>query len=568
VDRTATALLGLCIGTASLLALPVLFARTAGREDLAVDVPASHPFGIEQAPPAGFVAASLAPSSATMLALPGANRTGLELRTWSASYGPAYQREVTWSILAGPFLEEGQYVCGYSIHAGAELFDTTGAGSGLATSFARNLRLPRVIRLRKFGIPDVPLPPLRSTRLRIRLGSGRVYVSVQVQFTDGTLFSAPRIPVKIASSSNGAPILKRDGQIAAPVFRGPVRDKIVQEAHDRGEDEGGFLGLVFGLVGTTVLGPAALLAAPVGASSGGDRGEAEANAKLPRQAREFATKVVDAALSKATLGMVKLTTAVHPVASRPEDEFQVKLEKDPSVTPSGITLPLCVRIVTGAPRTNDLVPGPVDLHQPAAMAGSESGAALTLALNADALDQVMYYLWQSGVLRRLGQGPTVFAALEKDVRTAAFDFTGFSPGLPPTVDLEAKRMEGLPFALGDVELGTIGPKVVAAHGLVGLRIDQAGGAIALHATIPDIHVDCAEAVGPRERLTPCLADLLPVARDALARKPLVKSWSSAGLLAELLKLSFEGTKLNLTGLKALTVSNPPQLELSATASFK
>jgi hypothetical protein len=557
----ASALLGVCLGGIGLLALPVLVAGSSGRDDLVVDVRAQRPFSVVSEPQsAASIAERVVPQTASRTELGAPNVPGLTLTTWRVHYGP-YDREVTWPVLAGPFAPEDQHVCGYSVHAGAALFDTSGAGEGLAAALRRKLaeKLPKTIPLRRFGIADIPLPPLRSVALGVRLGWGRAYLSVSINFEDGTVFGIPSVPVRLAVK-DGAPALVLAGPIGQPIFRGPIRDKIVAEARSGRELEGCLFGAVFGF------GIGALVGCPAGA----DIGEDEANNAIPRKARTMARAVVKKALAQLALGMAKLTRPIHPIESRPNDELRLRLARDPVVSPGGITLPVCARITVAPPKVDAAIPGPITSEKSTAatLGGGAPGPVIAVSLNSDALDQVMYYLWQSGALKRLGRSPTVFGAFGTDVRAAAFTFTGFSPGLPPTLASNEPLGSGLPFVLGDVVLGRLGPKNVTGHALVDLQVVPQNGAVTLRATLPDVRVNCVELGGGRARLTPCLADLLPIAREEIAKRPLTESWRGADLLAKLPALGFDGIRLRLSSLSVLTARDPIRLDLSARARFE
>lgn len=556
MSRRYSTLLGLGLSGLGLLALPVLVAGTSGRDDLMVEVPAERRFSVAPLRSLASPAASVAPARAVLRRALGPAEPGLELTTWTADYGPAYHREVTWPTLVGPFIDEDEFVCGYSVHAGAALFDTAGAGRGLAALLTRRLRekLPPSLDFPEYDV-HVPMPALRRVELGVRLGPGRVSFSLELRFADGTRFALRRIPVKLGAA-HGILTVSRSGRLAPPIFEGPLRNRLLAEGGERVALLGGLLGGLFGPLGVMA-----------GVIAGDGVGRDAADSMITRGAEALATEKVDEALRELALGMARLTQPLHPFSSRPEDELMVAVAAEPAVSRSGITLPLCARLRVGAPRTDDAVPGPVALNQPRVEAPSSPAAALSLALNADALEQLMFYLWQSGGLGQLGTSPLVLEGLATEVREAAFDFRGLRPGLPPTF-ASTDHASGLPFVVGDVALGAMGAKTVVAHGRVDLGVASDHDAVTLSATVPDVRVNCVELEGGRARLTPCLADLLPLARDRMGARPRAYAWGSSELLAKLPALGFEGVRLELSTLRISTSMNPARLDVSANARFE
>ncbi|HET7540052.1 MAG TPA: hypothetical protein VFK05_09270 [Polyangiaceae bacterium] len=194
-------------------------------------------------------------------------------------------------------------------------------------------------------------------------------------------------------------------------------------------------------------------------------------------------------------------------------------------------------------------------------------------MNADAINQVIHFLWQAGHLREIGESSVVLDNLAKEVRMAALDFTGLDPGLPPTLSPVARASgSSLPFVLGNVKLGRAGSRTVIAHGQASLGVVQAGDSILLQGAVDDVRLNCAEVLGTEIKLTPCLADLLPVvrsaARDAAANGHPSYRFLGSDVLGKLPQLGFQGLRLRLSGLRVRTEGTPARVDLSVHAEIR
>jgi hypothetical protein len=180
---------------------------------------------------------------------------------------------------------------------------------------------------------------------------------------------------------------------------------------------------------------------------------------------------------------------------------------------------------------------------------------------------VLYYVWQAGKLRDLGRSSVVLGGLAEEVRVAAFDFTGLDAQLPPMIAPSISTADTLSFTLANVEAGTIGLRRVLVHGTLGLRTRQQDDAIQLSAEIADLRVNCIQP-GPRGALlTPCLSDILPVAREA-AMKPIHLAFPGGDVLAQLPRLSFQGMALRTSQLRVETSGSPVQVQLRVQARIE
>ncbi|MGK3964049.1 hypothetical protein WMF38_07700 [Sorangium sp. So ce118] len=564
--RTVLGLVLAAVGTA---ALPVLLGATTGRPDLVARVPSAYEFRPDGSPRRGAMspaAVDVGPDPERIRIDPpvGTAAPGLELITWRADYGDAWHREVTWPSLTGPFVEEGSDVCGYTVQLGAGLFDTSAAGRGLKDAVERRLAelFPYPLKLKE-GI-RVTLPRLLSSDLTISLGGGRAWVSVAVYLADGTLLSA-RFPVRLVSR-NGTPAVERIQDVEPEVqFTGPSRDDIVRQAREIGAQEGAELGL-----GGCVLGlPGCVLGALLGSAIGEKKGIRTAEREIPVQASHLVAEKIDEALDRLALGMAQLRQPWSPDPTRPQDVIRLRLGGAPRVSSRGIALPLCANAAIGSPKVDPTIPGSVQWDASLSELDADLGGSsmIGLTMNADALGQVLHYVWQAGKLRDLGRSSVVLGGLAEEVRMAAFDFTGLDAQLPPTIAPSTSTADTLSFTLANIEAGTIGARRVLAHGTLGLRMRQQGDALQLSAEIADLRVNCIEPAPHGALLTPCLSDILPLARES-AMKPIPLTIPGGDVLAKLPHLSFQGMVLRTSQLRVEMSGSPVQVQFRVQASIE
>jgi len=483
--------------------------------------------------------------------------SGLDLVSYQATYGDAWKREVIEPALVGPFVAKDGDVCGYAIRIGAALFDTTRAGAGL-----EDLVLTQVAKQFPATFPapmgiKVHFPALDRARsaFTITLAEGRADARLQLVFVDKTVL-AVRFPARLASE-NGAPVVRRIGKPQVE-FRGPVKDDVVRQASDLGSEGGaglGLLGCVFGPLGCAVgVGGGALVGSAVG-------GEA-AEIAIPIAVSMTAADTIDGQLGNLGLGRFEDPWTLSK--DRPNDRVRLKLASDPTIVPSAITLPICASVHVSSPMIDAAIAGPVltgaKLATPAN--GTQGKPIIDLAMNADAVNQVTWYLWQSGMLRDLGRSDLALSSLEKAVRAAAFDFTGLDPRLPPTLDARATDDDALSFVMGNVKVGHVdGARDVMSHGRLALSISGREDTVRLSALVRDLHVDCTENVDHAIHRTACFSDLVPIAREQASKRPFVQDFAGADLLAKMPTLAFGGVTLRLSDLDATTSGKFASLDL-------
>jgi hypothetical protein len=566
MSRAGTAV-GSIVALGLATGLPLALGALPPPTDLGADLLAPRPYVIlehSRAPAPPIILDASSRERAATRSWPDTAGAGLNLHTWQVEYGHRWEREVTVPFLVGPFAREDMDVCGWSIHVSAGLFDTTGAGAGLKAAIHQAISsyFPHPIQDEETGI-SVIFPEVRETEVRILFETGHARVLVGVELVDGTLLAAA-VPVRLISRS-GAPVVERDGSVRS-TWRGPTREKMQHDAENLGATEGGgffgLLGCVFGPLGCVV---GAGLGAGVGSDMGRDKGNRVAEERL----KEEVTTRIDQALEQLALGLKDLEKPWSPFPRRPSDTIRLRLASDPLVSVGGITLPLCASVHVAMPKLDAAVPGwprlvaarPLERSRP-----NVPGAFIELTADVDAINEAMYFLWQSGELRELGQESVVLDALPERLRDLAFEVKGFDPGLPPSARSRASK-QGIPIVLGDVALGTWENRRVVGHAVANIGIQPSGDTLELQAHFGQVSVNCVES-GEHTRLTPCLSDLLPVVRDLLAERPLVHRFSGGDVLARLPMLTFQGLRLELSNLRARTAPGPSSLRINVDARIR
>jgi hypothetical protein len=493
---------------------------------------------------------------------------GFHLRTWRIDYAHRWEREVTLPILSGPLVKENANVCGYTLKIGAGLFANKDAIEAIVRKKLAS-QFPRTFK-HESGI-EIDFPELTAVKLDIRLVRGFVTVALGMRLRDNTLIQA-QANLKVVSS-NGAPIVQRVGKVWTN-WEGPTYDRMLEQASEKGAVGGGLLG---GLLGLIFFGPAgALVGGVAGGGVGAAAGQEKAQEEGQKEAQNTITDQIDYALADLALGMAKLKHPFAPLPMRPNDTVALSLAKDPTISPDGIAIPLCAKVNIGGSKRDPAITGPVyvePLNVFDTQLASFDGASpdLELVANANGMNQLLYFMWQSGTLRELGQSSAILDALPDSIRALAFDVTGFDPGLPPTVvqSVSPAGAKNLTVVLGDVALGTWERRRVVGHAVTSLGIDQ-GDSIDLSAKFQHLSVNCVESISQKQqmKLTPCLSDLLPPVRDMLKEKPLVHRMPSADLLRRLPNFAFDGLKIDLSRLRVNTTSTPATLRFRVDTKIR
>jgi hypothetical protein len=446
---------------------------------------------------------------------------------------------------------------------GAGLFDTKGAAAGLIP-LVREKLAPHFPHRVDESVVHVELPALRDVNVDIRLEQDSARVALAIELVDTTRISVA-IRLRLVTRG-GAPAFERVA-LEDPTWEGPTWDEAVRQARAAGGEVGMAGGAVMGAAGGPI---GVAIGAVIGLFAGSEIGDAAARATAPDKLRGVVSEKLDKALGELALGLSNLRRPWAPFRDHPKDTLAFSVGDGVRVSPMGIALPLCVKATVGGQPVDATIRGPVAAPRRNARSSpvAEGGPTIRIVADDALLNQVLYFLWQSGTLRQLGTSAPVVDALPKALRMLAFDVTGFEPGLPPTIPAVAPiGTSDLPLALGDVQIGRWGARRVVAHALLGLSVAQVEDTLRLRAGVHRVTVGCTERKAGGVELTPCLADLLPAARDELARRSDALSFDIAGgdLLGRMPALMYEGVALRLSRLRASTTQTPPGLEVRVDA---
>jgi hypothetical protein len=569
--RAPSLTVGLVVAAALAGSYPVLVAAVSERHDLLVEHRSPDPYEVRASSSARKAHPELLPEAVLARAeettYPHGGGPGMFLRTWSASYGDRWQREVTLPSLVGPFVPEGEEVCGYDLWLGAGLFDTDGAGAGLKWALDKRLK-----RQFPFDEPVEELDMLlhfaaiRRTDLHVVLSDGEVWLLADITLDDGverakkkldqpTRFTAS-VPVRLRSFE-GAPQLARAGAVRV-TWQGHSREVLIRAARKEGFEWGALLGAL-------VLGYGAI----PGALIGEKWSESKANDKVRLRAERRVTQQLDETLRNMTLSLNAFREPWRPLAGRPGSAVLLRLH-DSSVTRRGIGLSLCATS-TVAEADAARVPGVTPLREnaePAPTHAEDRAPKVVVTLTGTALNQVLRFLWQSGALRDWGSSSVLLDQLPAGLENLAFDVTGFDPGLPPVVMPTALRGSLLAM-LGNVRLGSWDERTVVGHAATRLSVSTLNDEIKLNGKVERLAVNCFEQVtSKRVQLTPCLSELLPLARDAVEEREVGYAVRGADLLGKLPQLAFQGVQVLPSNLSVATSTEPVGLTVSVDVALR
>ncbi len=495
---------------------------------------------------------------------------GLHLSTWFLNYGHRWEREITFASLIGPFAPEGRPVCDFALRLGAGLFDTQKAGAGIKKTLDQKLSTLFPMTLEESGI-SIHFPSIDKTDFRIELEDNLALVSLEIKLRDGTLLSA-RFPMKMGANK-GMLSLSRAGQVQSQ-WTGPTREQARKAGADFGAGIGAGLGILAGLL---LGGPTgAAIGGKIGADAGADFGGKEANRLAGERSHSEILRTIDAALGEMSLGLSALNSPMNLFPGRPKDRIQFKLASEPRIGPSGIAFSLCASLNIGEPKINGALPGsllsaPNTIALPFNEPSGPDNAALELQAGENALNLLIYALFQSGMMRMLGNSEALLSALPKTVQSLAFEMSGFDPELPPAFMAPGdnqKALDEIPFILANVHMGNWGARRVLGHASALLSLQKQGEELALSASITSMTVNCAEPLeAGKTLLTPCLSDLLPAARDMMSERPLQIRLPLKELLKRLPQEPLMNMQVNWSEPRAELRSNPLRLRLGLTPSL-
>jgi hypothetical protein len=514
---------GVVVAAALAASLPFAITRPES-EDLHLDAGAAH--AIADAPPSFPLAepASLRArvSTRTLGAAP-----GLVLRSHRVTYGARWEREVTSAAYVGPFDREGDaWPCGVVIHAGAALFDTTGDGSALVDAVDAEVR-----ERFPMSVEGIAFPAVSRTALEVTPIAGGLRVKVDVGLVDGSHFT---VPLRLALLTDEGVLRLERVDALPPSWSGPTRAAAARK---------GYIHWLLGPINDVTMGIADRVA--------------------ERLYRREIAGIVAKALGLLDRAIAGTQRGLSPFPGRASDRIELRLSHDPVVDETGITMTLCPIVRLAAPKVDASIPGPPRLATPPPEEGAlvdeqdAHGGRLSARLSGDALNELLYVLFQTGALRDAGTSEAALRALPDRVADLAFPVRGFDPRLPPVARIDHGALS---LIVGDVALGRWDDRDVVGHGAFDLAIAADGRVLRATATPRAIAIDCVTSRGAGVRIDPCLSDLLPALRGELEGK--ARTWTFGAEVAAT-SVPLGPVRLELSQLRARTIDAGISLVASA-----
>ena len=517
--RLRDAALGLLFGLALLAALPVALWATSGSRDLRVTLRSREPYEITPRPGEALAEVTVGPASLLprleKKGEPDRDDPGLWLRTWQVTYGRRWERQVTVTVLAGPFDPEGKpWPCAVAVRLSPRFFDDGKPGGEDVESV-----VDRVVRSQfPFSVMGLRFAAVARTSLRVKPVLGGLSISGGVVLADSS-----RHPTTFDIDAR-IKLGERHGDLSARIehvgvtWRGRTRrDPLVE------------------LAGVFV--------------------------DVDDQARRVVSEKLAAVLP--ILKLPKEPLSVFP--DRPRDRFRVRLCDAPEARPDGLTVRLALIAELAEPRLDPAVVGPPHLEDPPTLPPAAADApTFEASLSAAAVQQALYAMWQGGELAAWGRDPKVITSLRHKLGDRlAFELGSVDLRLPPVVLLD-RGGEALRVRFGAMEIGRVGDARVIAHGDAVANAAVSGDRLALAGTITDLRVSCVAGRPGEWRLWPCFSDVVPALRDgAITSEGLPLDLA---LPARLMRIDLVlGTELSLTGIEGALSGSPPQLRLRGEA---
>lgn len=444
----------------------------------------------------------------------------LGLTTWSVSYGNRWHRAITLPALRGPLDEEGKAWCGMAARISSGVFDPEQSGPGLIELVRAEMNEVLPLSLPCGFSKNVHLGRPKKVHLTMTPRKGAIDLEVVADLPDGTKVGAAST-VRLVTNADGHLVVDHIGPVK-PLFAGPGRAQC--EGTLKVQLGQLWWRYIKGQKGSIVL--------------------ATARAEMSRQIKP-ALDALNASLSK-----------LHePMRPFPEHDVEMKLRLagPPVVSEHGVELRLCANVKLGDERIDPTITGPPVSRAPLPpMPAPRTGANIDVNLNAEAVNRIVYAMWQVGELRRWGTSTEILDQLPAEIQALAFEVTGFDPLLPPVVDAARSRV-----VAANIAVGTWGDRTVVGHATGRLRLKSEGSSVRMSADVDRIAVNCIAPRGSSDpagwHLSPCLSELLPMVTEQLADQPPHFGIDTSSLVRAIAGHTMHGLRLQLT---------PPRVEMT------
>lgn len=438
----------------------------------------------------------------------------LGLTTYRVNYGNRWLRDITAPTLRGPLDEEGASWCGIAARISPGVLDPKQSGDGLLELVRVELGKVLPMTLPCGFTTNVHLSKPKTVSLKMTPRAGAIDIEALADLADGTQVGAASV-IRLVADEDGHLAVDHVGPVQ-PLFAGPGRAQCE-----------GTLKVQLGNLWWKYI--------------KGQRGSL-----VLATARAEMTRRITPALGALNTSLSGLHEPFQPIAGQGH-QVQLRLARPPEVGPDGIALRLCARVHVAGARVDPAITGPPLVRsEPPPMPPAASGARIDVNLDAEALNRVVYVLWQIGELRRWGTSTEILAQLPDDVRALAFEVTGFDPRLPPVLD-------GDRLTAANIAIGRWGKKQVMGHATGGIRLTNAGSRVVMTAAVDRMAVSCVEPRGQGGwHFTPCLSELLPLVGDRVRADPPRLTVDTAPIVQAIAGHTLHGLRLDLS---------PPRVKL-------
>ena len=422
--------------------------------------------------------------------------SGLWLRSQTLTFGAQWEQQVTVPFFRGPFVSAESPVCGYRLGISEGVLSTPEVRALAFQQVSAQWSQVRTLAARE----NVSVGELKSFSFDAKLAPPGLLIDVAVEDASGAGLSA-RLAFRIQAGAGRLVV----SAAAPPTVTVTARLAGLARAEGgRRADDSGVLASAFF----------------------GDYARGQAEAQLRGLAAAKAVEIADFVARLATGQLARLARFPSPLPGRSADTLSLIVPEQPTIADGRLSIPLCLQAQVAAPGA---VEGPGEIvHRGAAPpllpAADATSPRVELAMNGDALNQVLFVLWRTGTLREAGGGVLGSARESEQVgqllRQLDFDIKHVDPALPPVLadgDTSRVHLTAAGVRLGSRPGDTGTDLVVHAEALASVETD--GDDVVLRGDLVErtpgafgLSANCVRGDRGVWTLTSCVGDLLPIAR--------------------------------------------------------
>lgn len=464
----------------------------------------------------------------------GEGRSAVELLTKRVVYGSRWEREVTLPVVRGPLSPEGEpWPCALKLRLLPSFFDDGKPGGGDVVEILDHqirARFPQDIEVG--DVKMLRFAEVRSTKLALTPLEGRLLATGTIVLDD---------------HADTPTTFTFTGSLSLTEVEGNVRVALDQLAIGwTGHTRGALLVSAVDLVADVEKVAEALLKKQIG--------EALELISLPRRS----LRLEDLAFG----------APEAPLAGT----FAMRLCNTPQVSPRGVILEIAATVSLEGKRTDPVILGPplvrggkhLTLPDPDPV---DTDHNVDAVVGAEAIQQTLYLLWQSGLFDAWGRRADVLASFRAELADRlTLELEHLDLRLPPVVVGAHPRCDGFALRFADVAIGHLSDgRTAVAHADVCATPSVRDGRLELTATLLSAGLNCVRfAAGTH--LEPCLSDVVPLLKERIAeRRPSFPL--SLPIPERLFHVSLvQGGSLSLAGFSASTAGELMHVRALAMSS--